>query len=139
MKSHFIQPDDPKGAALLDHLQRSILPSDRPAETGLGWWWVIEQDGQPAGFCGMHPSLQWSDTVYLCRAGVRPEFRGRGLQRKMIRIRERAARRLGFTWLITDTSDNPASANSLIACGFRMYLPARPWGWRHTAYWRKRV
>ena len=139
MKSYSIEPADASGVALLNHLQGLILPDDRPADHRIGLWWVVEEDGQPAGFCGVHPSVQWGDTLYLCRAGVREEFRGRGLQRKMIQLRERAARRLGFRWLISDTTDNPASANSLIGCGFKTFTPSRPWGWKHTIYWRKEL
>lgn len=140
MRSHFIEASDTAGVALLNELQRTILPNDRLADVGLGWWWVIEVGKQPAGFCGLHPSLQFSDAGYLCRAGVRPEFRGNGLQRKMIQLRERAARRLGFRWLVTDTARwNLASANSLAGAGFRLYEPSHPWGFRDSLYWRKGV
>jgi hypothetical protein len=39
--------------------------------------------------------------------------------------------------IITDTSDNPSSANNLIACGYRIYRPTDPWGFNHTIYWTK--
>jgi hypothetical protein len=39
--------------------------------------------------------------------------------------------------IITDTSDNPSSANNLIACGYRIYRPTEPWGFNHTIYWTK--
>jgi GNAT superfamily N-acetyltransferase len=70
---------------------------------------------------------------------VLPEARGQGLQRRLIGARERHARALGMAWLVTDTYQNPASSNSLIAAGYRLYEPAQPWGARGTLYWRKRL
>ena len=74
---------------------------------------------------------------YLKRAGVRLPHRGQGLQRRFVRVREAQARREGFSALVTDTSDNPSSANNLIACGYRIYRPDEPWGFPHTIYWFK--
>jgi hypothetical protein len=39
--------------------------------------------------------------------------------------------------IVTDTTDNPSSANNLIACGYRIYAPENPWGFTHTIYWSK--
>jgi GNAT superfamily N-acetyltransferase len=123
---------------LLD-LQLGILPLDRPADTRTGWWWIAYDCARPVGFAGLYPSSRWSDAGYLCRAGVLPEYRGRGLQKRLIRIRERKARELGMTWLISDTYKNPPSTNSLVACGYRMYEPSEPWGAEGVLYWRKRL
>jgi predicted acetyltransferase len=91
-----------------------------------------------AGFCGLTPTYDApTDTAYLKRAGVLPWHRGAGLQKRFLRVRERKAKHLGFSSIVTDTTDNPASANSLIACGYRIYRPASPWGWNHTIYWKK--
>ena len=49
------------------------------------------------------------------------------------------AKRLGMNWLITDTTDNPPSANSLIACGFKLFEPSKPWANKQSLYWRKRI
>ncbi len=77
--------------------------------------------------------------MYLCRSGVVPEHRGKGLQKRLIRVRETYARNMAMNWVISDTTCNPPSANSLIACGFKLYEPAQPWGNRSTIYWRKRL
>ena len=127
-------------ASLLTSLQRQCLPYDKLYKTNIGYWWTVTDDsGVACGFAGLAPSVRWCDTGYLCRAGVLPSHRGQGLQKQLIRIRIRKAKALGWSWLITDTHENPASANSLIACGFRMFEPSVPWGATGTLYWRKKL
>lgn len=126
-------------AALLHWLQLETLSGDTPITTNVGWWWILYQDDRPIGFCSLRNSAQWGDAVYLCRAGILPKYRGKGLQKRLIRVRERLAKRLKINWLISDTYNNPASANSLIACGFRMFTPSQPWGAEETCYWRKKL
>mgnify|MGYP001602318747 CR=1 FL=1 len=121
-------------------LQRACLPYDTPASVELGYWWLArDAAGFPVGFAGLYHSLQWSDTGYLCRAGVAHLARGRGLQRRLIAVRERFARSVGFVWLVSDTCSNPASANSLIRCGYRMFEPSKPWGAKGACHWKKRI
>ena len=126
-------------AALLRWLQLEILPGDVPLATDVGYWWIAYLDDQPIAFCAMRRSAQWCDTAYLCRAGVMKRARGKGLQKRLIRVRERHAKRIKMNWLISDTYQNPESANSLIACGFKMFTPSKPWGAEETCYWRKRL
>jgi hypothetical protein len=51
----------------------------------------------------------------------------------------RKARELGWNWVITDTTDNPASANSLINAGFKIYTPSSPWSYKHSIYWKYKI
>ena len=121
-------------------LQHECLPYDKPYNTLSGYWWIATTaDNVDCGFGGLVNSVRWSDCGYLCRAGVVPNSRGQGLQKKLIRVRVNKAKALGWNWLVTDTHDNPASANSLIACGFKMFEPSSPWGARGTLYWRKKL
>ena len=105
-----------------------------------GHWWLafaIDERREIAGFCGLTPTYADPSLGYLKRAAVRKEHRGAGLQRRFVRVREGKARRLGMRGIITDTSDNPSSANNLIRCGYRMFIPENPWGFKHTCYWTK--
>jgi GNAT superfamily N-acetyltransferase len=105
-----------------------------------GHWWLafaIDEGREIAGFCGLTPTYNDETLGYLKRAGVRRMARGAGLQRRFIRVREARARRLGMRAIVTDTSDNPSSANNLIKCGYRIYRPENPWGFNHTIYWTK--
>lgn len=120
-------------------LQAQTLPSDEPHRTDTGWWWIAKdtETGADVGFCGLVQSSQWFDAGYLCRAGVRHTARGQGLQKRLIDVRCAKAKAVGLRYAISATHDNPASANSLIACGFRMYSPRKPWLSSGAAYWRK--
>ena len=123
----------------LSVLQKKCLPYDKPYETDHGYWWIATKDGVDCGFAGLVYSSRWSDCGYLVRCGVVPNCRGQALQKKFIRVRIRQAKALGLNWLITSTYDNPASANSLISCGFKMFNPTNPWMTKHTSYWRLKL
>lgn len=99
--------------------------------------WVGEVDKMPVCFSGM---THIEGTMgFLSRAGVLPQYSGRGLHRRMINLRIRAARKLGWTSLVTYTHRmNAKSINNLIQCGFLAYEPASQWGHDEALYlWRK--
>lgn len=132
-----LQKVDPaKCGDILTDLQLRCLPSDVPTEyKAQDSWWLVLDDGYPVGFAGVRNLGQgiW----YLCRAGVVYKARGHGLQKRLIRARVAAARKGGGTAVISDcTAENAASANSLIAAGFRLYTPAAKWGLPTSLYWR---
>lgn len=100
-------------------------------------WGLYAADGSLAAYCvlGIYPNY-----AFLSRAAVLPEHRGQRLQRRMIKLRERAAKRAGRALVITYTSyDNMRSANNLIACGYRHYLPQREYGTKHALYFERRL
>jgi len=131
---------DPAIQSLLLFLQRKILPSDQPYEPTRGHWWIAYAEcGKPVAFAGLVRSTKWTDTGYLCRAGVMDGFTGHGLQKRLILARIKQARSLGWNWLITDTTNNPASSNSLINAGFKIYTPANKWSYRNAIYWKYKV
>ena len=131
---------DSRMQELLSHLQKECLPYDEPFDTTAGHWWLaFAADGTALGFAGLVRTRRWADCGYLCRAGVVDAAQGFGLQKRLIRARIAYARRLGWSWLITDTYENPPSANSLISCGFKTYKPGWPWGADGVIYWRKKL
>lgn len=134
-----VDATDPKVAALLTWLQLSTLTGDEPYEVGDGHWWIAYDGTEPIGFAGLVQSSRWCDTGYLCRSGVLRSHRGKGIQKRLLRVREAKAKRLGWAWLISDTYRNPPSANSLIKCGFQTFTPSRPWSFDAAIYWRKKL
>ena len=84
-------------------------------------WWCIEFGNIVIAYCGV-TYLQNEDAVFFTRAWVHKTYRGRGIQKRMIRLRLKAA--IGFEKAVTYTTNtNVASANSLIKLGFKLYLP----------------
>jgi len=139
MKIKRVDVRQPQTITRLSVLQKKCLPFDKPYETDHGYWWIATKDGVDCGFAGLVYSSRWSDCGYLVRCGVVADHRGFGLQKKFIRVRIRQAKALGLNWLITSTYDNPASANSLISCGFKMFNPTNTWMAKHTSYWRLKL
>ena len=88
------------------------------------WWAVVDpKSGVVLAFCGV--DLQsGEDAAFLCRAWISERLRGKGLHKRMVRVRERFARTHGYTRAITYTAEgNCKSANTLIGCGYRTYTP----------------
>jgi GNAT superfamily N-acetyltransferase len=131
---------NPSLVTLICYLQKKILPSDNIYKPDRGHWWIAyAEDGKPVAFAGLVRSIKWTDTGYLCRAGVLDGYTGHGLQKRLIQARVKQARKLGWNWCITDTTNNPASANSLINAGFKIYTPANKWSFRNAIYWKYKV
>ncbi len=125
----------------LTYLQSNCLPFDKavPTDDPDYDWWLAEDGSEPIAFACFVPSVRSLHTAYFARSGVLPSARGNGLQKRLIRSRAAYAKRHGYVWAITDTTDNPASSNSLISCGFRLYQPAAPWAFAHSLYFRKKI
>jgi GNAT superfamily N-acetyltransferase len=108
-----------------------------------GYWWLLfdkDDPERPAGFCGLTQSSYSQNFGYLKRSGVLEAHRGRGLQLRMIRVREAEAKKLGWSYVITDTTDNPASSNTLIRAGYKLFKPRYPWGpLAETLYWKRTI
>lgn len=104
-------------------LDRRTFPGDAPVTFQGTYWWLAEDaDGAAVGFAGL--AHAYEGRGFLHRVGVLPEHRGNGLQKRLIRARERGGRGLGMVRLITYTSrTNSASLNSLVSCGYRFYNP----------------
>jgi GNAT superfamily N-acetyltransferase len=131
---------NPSLVTLICYLQKKILPSDNIYKPDRGHWWIAYAvDGKPVAFAGLVRSIKWTDTGYLCRAGVLDGYTGHGLQKRLILARVKQARKLGWNWCITDTTNNPASANSLINAGFKIYTPGQPWSYKNAIYWKYKV
>jgi len=119
----------------LTRLHRETFPYDDMYDFEQGYWWVAYCGITPVGFAGIVPSARWRKTGYMCRAGVCKMFRGKGLQKRLIKARILQAKRLKWTHIITDTTNNIPSANSLISCGFKLYDPLYPWACADSIYW----
>jgi GNAT superfamily N-acetyltransferase len=140
---YFVRQVDNKNKDIQDvlmGLQLVILDGTKPTKPEIGYWWMVTTEkGEGVGFAAMKQSAQFGDCVFFHRSGIMEEHTGQGLQKRLIKARMRKAKNMGFNWAVSDTTHNPASSNSLINCGFKMYQPSKPWGWKHTCYWRLKL
>ncbi len=146
-----IDVDDPayEEAIALDTRPGVGVGSEVPASADTEWWVAETLDPDPEALDLDHREPRPWEVIacaggrvlehgpyYLSRATVDPAYRGRGIQKRLIRARIARARRLGCPRVVTYTNAaNVASGNALIRCGFKL---APPWdgspnsnGWAH--------
>ena len=135
-----VDGSDDEIAADLKRLHNACF-NDKTAlpEFAEGYWWLCFYGKEPVGFAGMRASQRYKDVGYLSRSGVLPKHRGHGLQVRLLRAREKQAKRNGWSVIRTDTTQNPPSSNSLIKAGFRIFNPKYPWAFKDSIYWRKEL
>jgi GNAT superfamily N-acetyltransferase len=104
-----------------------------------GYWWLGYSEALPVAFAGVVPSTHVRNAGYICRVGVLKEHRGHSLQLRLMRAMESWARRSGWSYMVSDTTQNIPSANNFIHAGYRLYRPRYPWAYPDTLYWRKFV
>lgn len=123
---------------VLNDMDRVAFPGLEPYRKMGALWWVAEDNLGPAAFAGLKDVGH--STGFLCRVAVQKAYRGTGLHKKLIRVRERKARAMGLTWVITYVSPfNLKSANNLLACGYKLYSPENPYGVDGALYLRKKL
>lgn len=102
-------------------------------------WWVGWKDEVPVAYAGAR-YIPEANAVFLSRAGVLPEARGQGIQRKLISLRLRWANTTGAKNAITYTHPlNHPSANNLIRSGFLLYSPQWQWAGPEFLYWIRKL
>lgn len=97
-------------------------------------WWIIEQGNIIIAYCG---SWYKDGICMFNRAWVHPDYRGQGIQKRMIKARLRAAKRYGNTAITYTTVDNDKSANNLIRFGFKLYVPEYKYAGKEMVYFIK--
>lgn len=113
-------------------LHTLTFPSDeQPTWKHSALAWITWDGPEPVAFIYAEPMPDGS--WYFSRVGVMPAARGKGLQRKLMRLMQKA---LSDKVLVSTTYRNPASANNFVREQWMTYLPATPWGSPDTIYWR---
>lgn len=114
-------------------LNKSLFSRGLPWDLWCGdhhTFWVAWDHDEPAGFCSA-VLLPRESGAFLSSAVVFRAYRGRRIQRQMIRTRLRWAQRHGAAHVVTYTArDNWESIKSLLTTGFRVYEPDVQWAGR---------
>lgn len=134
-----VDSDDEDIKGTLGALHTLTFGTGDPVPEFYGNWWIVYYKGDPVAFAGIVPSTIGDGVGYLKRSGVLPDHRGRGLQRRLLRVRERHAVSNGWHRVVTDTTDNVPSANNMIRAGYRLFDPKPRWAFEHSLYWTKNL
>ena len=128
---------DPDIAYLIHHFNSMVpgWPAIEPRHLQRGYWWLVQSD-DTVGFAGMVPFVPCMGVGYLKRAFVQPEHRGTGLQIRSMFVREAKAKKLGWTQLVSETT-NVQSAGNFIKAGYSPFEPEQKWGEEGSMYFEK--
>jgi GNAT superfamily N-acetyltransferase len=100
-------------------------------------WWAGFDEVTPVCFAGAY--VYADKACGLLRAGVLPNYRGQGLQKRLIDVRLKHAIKHKCDQAFTYVAPwNAASLNSLISLGFKAYRPECPdtdWDYVHMVRW----
>lgn len=126
---------------IVAELDRRCFPTDAAVEIDDDcYWWLVWDKDKPVAFAGMRPCKETVNVglVALTRCGVVREYRGQGLQKRLLRARVAMARRLGFKQVVGYVKGfNLPSANSLIGTGFKLYRSS--WGGKGALHFYRDV
>jgi GNAT superfamily N-acetyltransferase len=131
--------DDEIADSLIDLHRLTFFDGAPIPDFDWGHWWLAYHEGLPVAFAGVVPSTHVRNAGYFARVGVLQKHCGRRLQLRLMRALESRARHIGWSSLVSDTTDNLVSANNFIRAGYRLYQPQYPWAYPHTLYWWKSI
>lgn len=126
---------------LIDYLHKLIFPSDElyKTENKAYYWIVYDQDLKiPAGFC-IGTDIG-DNTMFLARAGLLDFACGNGLHKRMMRVLEKLARKIGIKTILTYTVlSNIRSSHNLQKYKYMLYAPEYNYVGNNCLYWRKEL
>jgi GNAT superfamily N-acetyltransferase len=113
--------DDDIAETLADLHQLTFFDAAALPQFELGAWWLAYHGDEAVAFAGVVPSTHIRNGGYFSRVGVLQRHRGRDLQCRLMRVIEARGRRIGWDSIVSDTTDNPVSANNFIRAGYRLF------------------
>ena len=103
-------------------LNTEIFPCDPLEIDQKSRGWLVYHQNNPIGFCTMR--MLEDKIAFMDRGGILDEHRGKGIHKRLIKVRERYARAHGSEVIITYVmEDNYASLFTLVRHGYKMYEP----------------
>lgn len=86
------------------------------------WYWVAYDKEQWIAYAALRSHSD--EILYAGPAFVKEGYRGKGLQKRLLKARIRFSKKIGYKRVISSTdTDNIWSSNSLITCGFKLIPP----------------
>jgi RimJ/RimL family protein N-acetyltransferase len=116
---------------VLDKTSASFKGCNNEFHENREWWVAVNNKNEIIAYCG---SVYAKGICIFIRAWVEPKLRGKGMQKRMIRLRLKRAREVSRIAITYTTPDNYNSANNLISCGFKLYGPEYAYGGRQMLY-----
>lgn len=102
-----------------------------------GYWWLAYHGDDAVAFAGLVPFEPFTGVGYFKRCYVMPDHVGRGLQLRLMFVREVKARDLGYSQIVSECSADSHSNPNFRRAGFETFEPEQPWGKPASVYWRK--
>ena len=123
---------------LISQLNSCIFPEDSLEIKKQTHAWIVWVKGDAVGFCTL--DLFGKHYAFHSRAGLMSEARGFNLQKRMLSVRERYAKRAGCKAVITYTLiDNIYSIANLQNMKYKIYIPEYQYVGGDCLYWIKNL
>lgn len=115
---------------------RVFYQCDNEFKKNREWWVILNRKKEIIAYCG---SVYSEGVCIFIRAWVYQPFRGKGIQRQMIRERIRSAKKYCKVAITYTFPSNIHSANNLIKSNFTLYKPGYKWAGNTQLYFRKEL
>jgi GNAT superfamily N-acetyltransferase len=129
-----------KRLILIDELNEKHFPGNPIKFSDRKTFFLAKSGSEVIGWCGY--TLLPYGVAEIYRTGVLYDFRNMGVKKKLVKAMERHAVKQGATLMQSYCStDNMASANSLISSGYKLYMPEVYDEGDHRDWlcWRKKI
>ena len=115
---------------IMNGFEPEIFPPLQSRHLVHGHWWIAQEEvtNIAVGFAGLVEMTPFDGVGYLKRAYVLPQYRGQGMHSQFLRVREQAARDLGWHLVVSECANrNVASAKNFTRAGYLQCDPEQPW------------
>jgi GNAT superfamily N-acetyltransferase len=127
--------------AEMRRLHEICFETEKKVDCDPGGFHLAAFDGKTmVAFALAIPSPLFPQAIYIIRVGVLPDYRGRGLQKEMMRRLETWAKQKGFVSCVSDTANfSVASMRAFISLEYKPFWPEQPapWALPYSVYWQK--
>jgi GNAT superfamily N-acetyltransferase len=129
------------------YLDSEIFPIDIPSKIDPNHWFLGWHKNDAIAFCAWQECMSDGTNVgFHYRAGVLPAYRGMGIQKQMLKLREDDMNKFNLTVAVSYTEVySSESMRSLISCGYRPFTATDNTNlttidrYKRFVYWKKNL